>query len=83
MLFMQQIQRSPLSVNYPSFSELYAFLLLKDFYLLYKDEKQNQCQNQNGHWLYLKAIFDEMRQPYARFEWRPRIFKATPHMEVT
>jgi len=40
---MQQIQRSPLSVNYPSFSELYAFLLLKDFYLLYKDEKQTSA----------------------------------------
>lgn len=35
---MQQIQRSPLSVNYPSFSELYAFLLLKDLEEL-KDKK--------------------------------------------
>jgi len=35
---MQQIQKNPLIVKYPSFSELYAFLLLKDLEEL-KDKK--------------------------------------------
>jgi len=35
---MQQIQKNPLTVKYPSFSELYAFLLLKDLEEL-KDKK--------------------------------------------
>jgi hypothetical protein len=41
MLFMQQIQKIPLIVKYPSFSELYAFLLLKDLKELPLDDLEN------------------------------------------